>query len=89
VIRALEEAGLRCPEDVAVTGFDDARWAAKMTPALTTVHQPGPEIGAAAVETLAAMIRDPGMEPPKVIMPATLVVRESCGAHLRAASPQR
>jgi LacI family transcriptional regulator len=83
-IAALEEAGLRCPEDVAVTGFDNTVWAETMSPALTTVRQPGPQIGAAAIDCLAAMIKDPTMDPPKVILPTELIVRESCGARVLA-----
>ena len=44
-IRAIEDAGLRCPADIAVTGFDDAPWAASLEPALTTVRQPAAEMG--------------------------------------------
>jgi LacI family transcriptional regulator len=83
-IAALEEAGLSCPADMAVTGFDNTAWAETMTPALTTVRQPGPEIGTAAIDCLAAMIADPTMDPPKVILPTTLMVRESCGAAVAA-----
>jgi DNA-binding LacI/PurR family transcriptional regulator len=79
-IRAIEDAGLSCPDDVAVTGFDDASYAAHMRPALTTVRQPAAEMGRAAVEALVAMLADPTMEPPRVQMQAELVVRESCGA---------
>jgi LacI family transcriptional regulator len=79
-IAALEEAGLRCPENVAVTGFDDAEWAATMRPALTTVRQPASEMGVAAVDSALAMIADPALAPPTVLLPGQLVVRESCGA---------
>src|SRR3954454_21860070 len=51
-IRAIEEAGLRCPEDVAVTGFDDAEWAATLEPGLTTVRQPAQKMGNAATDAL-------------------------------------
>jgi DNA-binding LacI/PurR family transcriptional regulator len=83
-IKAIEEAGLRCPDDVAVTGFDDASWAATLRPALTTVRQPAREMGVAAMESLIAMVEDPSLTPPTVLMPGELVVRESCGAELHA-----
>jgi|tagenome__1003787_1003787.scaffolds.fasta_scaffold20896677_2 DNA-binding LacI/PurR family transcriptional regulator len=79
-IQAIEEAGLRCPEDIAVTGFDDAVWAGLMRPALTTVRQPAAAMGAAAVDSLLAMIENPALEPPKILLEGELVVRESCGA---------
>jgi LacI family transcriptional regulator len=79
-IMAIEEAGLRCPEDIAVTGFDDAEWAATMRPALTTVRQPAAEMGVAALDAVLAMIDDPKLTPPTVLLPGALIVRESCGA---------
>jgi LacI family transcriptional regulator len=78
-IRAIEEAGLRCPDDVAVTGFDDAPWAATMSPSLTTVRQPAREVGRTAVDVLVGLIKDPSMQAPKITLPATLVLRESSG----------
>jgi LacI family transcriptional regulator len=78
-IKAIQEAGLRVPEDIAVTGFDDAEWAAQLRPALTTIRQPAREMGRAAVESVVAMIEDPSLDPPSVLLPGELVVRESCG----------
>jgi DNA-binding LacI/PurR family transcriptional regulator len=82
-IMAIEEAGLRCPDDIAVTGFDDADFAVELDPSLTTVRQPAREIGAAAIESLVAMIKDPQLAPPVVLLPGELVVRDSCGATIR------
>jgi DNA-binding LacI/PurR family transcriptional regulator len=81
-IMAIEEAGLRCPEDVAITGFDDADFAVDLDPGLTTVRQPAREIGISAIDSLVAMIRDPNTVPPVVLLPGELVVRDSCGALL-------
>lgn len=81
---ALEEAGLNCPEDVAITGFDDAAWAASLRPALTTVRQPAAQMGAAAVDAALRMVADPELAPPAVELHGELVVRESCGARVRA-----
>jgi LacI family transcriptional regulator len=78
-MQAIEEAGLRIPEDIAVTGFDDADFAAALTPSLTTVRQPATAIGESAIDSLIAMIDDPSLDPPIVMEPAELVVRESCG----------
>jgi LacI family transcriptional regulator len=77
---ALEELGVRCPEEVAVTGFDDAVWASRVTPSLTTVRQPVEAMGIQAVESVFAMIDDPELRPSSTLLPAELVVRESCGA---------
>jgi LacI family transcriptional regulator len=78
-LKAIEEAGLRCPDDIAVTGFDDADFAALLRPSLTTVRQPALAIGESAVNSLLAMIDDPSLDAPVVMERAELVVRESCG----------
>lgn len=83
-IRAAHAAGLRVPEDIAVIGFDDASFANMMEPALTTVRQDKAGLGAAACEALIRIIDDASSTPPVVILSADLVVRESCGAALRA-----
>jgi DNA-binding LacI/PurR family transcriptional regulator len=84
VYKAADDAGLRVPDDVSIVGFDDARFAQHMRPALTTVAQDVTEKGrAAAVALRAAMARslDPaGAPPPQHAMLATeLVVRASTG----------
>jgi LacI family transcriptional regulator len=78
-MQAIEEAGLRCPDDIAVTGFDDADFGALLAPALTTVRQPSEEIGIAAIDAIVDMLRDPALPPPNILKEGQLVVRESCG----------
>jgi LacI family transcriptional regulator len=76
---AVAEAGLRVPEDVAVTGFDDAPFAATVKPSLTTVHQDTIGMGTAAAEAILRMLERPDEPPPTVVLPAELVIRESSG----------
>ena len=61
VLNALRDAGLRVPDDVAVTGFDDVVPATDVTPALTTVRLPLVEMGRTA--TLLALAVADGTEP--------------------------
>lgn len=75
-------AGLRVPEDIAVVGFDDVPLAKRLEPPLTTVRQQPGALGAAAVNLLLELIEDPAAECRRVVLPAELVVRASCGAHL-------
>ena len=76
---AIEEAGLRVPEDIAVAGFDDIELAARLKPSLTTVRQDAVAMGMASAEATVQMLADPTVTPPVVIVPTKLVVRESSG----------
>ncbi|MFC5342472.1 LacI family DNA-binding transcriptional regulator [Brevundimonas staleyi] len=81
---AFQDAGVRCPEDVAVVGFDDVPIAALVRPALTTLRVEIAETGRRAMDRLAALIaafNDPEAAPDaacETIRPQ-LVVRQSCG----------
>jgi LacI family transcriptional regulator len=80
-LRALREACLRVPEDVAVVGFDDLPFAASADPPLTTIRQPIQRTGAMAAQTLIDVIEHPA-EPlaRRILLPTELVIRRSCGA---------
>lgn len=79
-IRALREANLRIPEDVALVGFDDIPTSAKTVPPLTTIRQNVSQMGGKAVEVLIGIIESKTKVIQKVIQETELVVRDSCGA---------
>jgi DNA-binding LacI/PurR family transcriptional regulator len=76
-LRALGEAGLKVPEDVAVVGFEDAPIAASTTPPLTTVHQSAEQMGREMVAMILQATRSPGTPQPGRMLPTHLVVRGS------------
>jgi LacI family transcriptional regulator len=78
-LRAIEEAGLRCPEDVAVVSFDGIAEPHQTTPSLTTVAQPVRRTGEEAVGLLLEVLSGTADGVPTRILPTELVVRESCG----------
>lgn len=74
-LRALREQGLRVPQQVAVTGFDDIPLAASVSPALTTVQQDTKQAGQLLVDTLLAQIAGEAVQ--GLSIPVKQVVRES------------
>lgn len=88
-MRAIADAGLRCPEDVALIGFDDFEWASVFRPRLTTVRQPVYEIGKAAARLLIQRIeRKRTGAATEILLPPTLIVRESCGEAAELPTPR-
>ncbi len=82
---ALKECGLRCPEDVAVAGFDDMIWLSAFAPGVTTIAQPNLNLGKRAAELLMDRLTGCAPESPRIeVLPARLVVRESSGSRLAA-----
>jgi LacI family transcriptional regulator len=79
-LKALREADVEVPDDVALVGFDDMPYAATAAPPLTTLRQPIQRIGSMACETLLDIVEN-GLEPVRrTVVPAELVGRASCGA---------
>jgi LacI family transcriptional regulator len=78
---AAEDLGLRVPDDVAVTGWDDIMAARHARPALTTVRQPMRELGTWAAQALDQRIRGDRDTPITEVLPTRLIVRSSCGHH--------
>lgn len=79
VIFALRAGGLRVPEDVGVTGFDDISLTRYFNPALTTIRQSGSILGEVAIDALISMLDESEEVQRTIVLPTELVVRSSCG----------
>lgn len=79
VLRALQDAGWRIPEDYSVVGFDDYDISRMGTPSLTTVHSYKRAMAWAAVERLLARIEGDKMPARYINLETKLIVRESTG----------
>ena len=78
-MRLAQKLHLKLPQDLAFAGIDDVLAAANITPALTTVRQPGYAIGCRAVELLVNRIQKENMEwPVHERLGGKLIIRESC-----------
>ncbi|NNJ13372.1 LacI family DNA-binding transcriptional regulator [Chloroflexales bacterium ZM16-3] len=78
LIRAAATLGLRVPDDLSVVGFDDISLATLLTPALTTVSQPGFALGSAAASALFQLLDGEPLSPPAAL-PTELIIRGSTG----------
>jgi DNA-binding LacI/PurR family transcriptional regulator len=76
-IQAAKARGLRVPDDVAVTGFDDFAFSSFIEPQLTTIRVPGYEMGQVAAEMLLAEVDGRGPRVRQVVLPTQLVIRGS------------
>lgn len=76
-LQAINEAGKRVPEDIALIGFDDLPTAVSVVPQITTMRQPIAQKGAEATTLLLDMIEGKLKEPRHIILPTELVVRGS------------
>lgn len=81
-IDAARAAGLRCPADISIVGFDDGPWANACSPALTTIRQPLADMAERAVSLIVEAATHPaGMVRTETSnMPAAIVIRESTRA---------
>ncbi|MBR6019324.1 MAG: GGDEF domain-containing protein [Lachnospiraceae bacterium] len=80
VCNALSDRGIKVPEEIAVTGFDDVREAEAQIPALTSVRVDVANMGRKSVDMLVGLIRNETV--PEIDYVTTSVVcRESCGCH--------
>jgi DNA-binding LacI/PurR family transcriptional regulator len=83
-MRAISDAGLRIPEDIAIVGFDDVPMAARMSPSLTTVRQPMRIEGQIAAEMLLErIIGSERLARRERVLECELIVRESSGLKRR------
>jgi LacI family transcriptional regulator len=77
-VHALRTSGVRIPDDLAFVTFDDFPWAALNDPPLTVVNQRPHEMGVRATEVI--LTKPDRDDPVEIVIPPTLIVRQSCGA---------
>jgi DNA-binding LacI/PurR family transcriptional regulator len=78
-MNALEEAGLKIPDDVSLVGYDNNTLAELRHISLTTIDQPGEDMGRSAVERLSERITEERTTPRHDVVTPSLVVRSTTG----------
>jgi GntR family transcriptional regulator of arabinose operon len=79
LMRTLESMSIRVPDQIRLAGFDDVKYASLLPVALTTIHQPCSDIGAAAVRAMIERLQNPSLPARDILLDFSLVVRESSG----------
>ncbi|HEY9009495.1 MAG TPA: LacI family DNA-binding transcriptional regulator [Devosia sp.] len=82
LISTLRDAGVECPRDISVIGFDDITVASQFYPRLTTMRQPREQIGRLVTDSLIDILEGaaaPGA-PRRIILRSDLIIRESTRA---------
>lgn len=79
LLATLRQAGIECPRDISVAGFDDITVARCLQPALTTMRQPRGEIGRLATKTLLDILDGDSLPraPVRIVLRSELIVRDS------------
>ncbi|MFZ5817947.1 MAG: LacI family DNA-binding transcriptional regulator [Bacillota bacterium] len=80
--------GLEVPKDLAVVGYDNIRLARLVTPALTTVNQPRLDAGFRLAHNMLQRLGGTA-DPERTVLPADLVVRQSCGCRWSSYSAEK
>ncbi len=76
-LQAFRQAGIRCPEECSLIGFDDAEWAEVVSPPITVMSQPVVQLGERAAERLVQRLNGEVLDVAAIRLSATLIERSS------------
>jgi LacI family transcriptional regulator, repressor for deo operon, udp, cdd, tsx, nupC, and nupG len=76
-MQTLKAQGIRIPEDMSVTGFDDISYAKYCDPSLTTISQPAEEMGKMAMDMLLRIIEGETLSQNDCVLPTEFIIRKS------------
>jgi len=83
ILEGIKKINLKIPDDIALVGYDETVWSKHLNPPLTTVKQPGYEMGGIAAKRLIQLIESPNddsLNPEVVSLEPFLIIRDSCGS---------
>ena len=86
-LNAINEAGLRVPQDVSLMGYDNTALAALRHISLTTIHQPRNQIGVMAMKAVVHRIERPGAPARRHVLAPKLIVRDTTARPLGGGRP--
>lgn len=77
--KVCSERGIKCPDDVSITGYNEVSYSALVSPSLTTVRARSHDAGMTLAKILVELIENPHMPPKQEVVVPELIVRESTG----------
>lgn len=80
VLHAAHDLGLHCPEDISLFGFDNLEFGEYTSPALSSVFQPGYQLGSTAASLLLDRVNGVHHKPKRIVLQTELKVRNSVAA---------
>ncbi len=86
-MQALQEQGIRIPDDVVVAGFDDIEETRAITPSLTTVRAPWHSLGSKSVDLLLSKLANDPLSD-QILLETKIICRQSCGCQYIATENQ-
>jgi len=75
---AIQDRGMKVPDEISIAGFDDIDMSQQIHPPLTTVRVQKEEMGKTGVKRLIQRIKNSNKKPEKIVVATELVVRKSC-----------
>ena len=81
---AVQDAGLRVPDDVAVMGYDNLDSVRIVRPQISTVTLPCYQMGQAAAQQMIKLLQNPSLPDEQIKVQGELIVRDSTGSHIRS-----
>jgi DNA-binding LacI/PurR family transcriptional regulator len=87
-LQAFREAGIHCPADISLIGFDDLELAEMTSPPLSSVSQPGYQMGVAAAQILIDRVRGDHGPNKTIVLETALKIRDSIGLPARGRRPR-
>jgi LacI family transcriptional regulator len=76
-IHAIQDHGLKVPDDISVVSIDNTRMASMVRPQLTTVAQPMYDIGAVSMRLLTKLMNKENVEQTRIVLPHEIIQRKS------------
>jgi LacI family transcriptional regulator len=89
VLQAARDLGIHCPEDLSIVGFDSLEFTGLTDPPITSVYQPGYQLGATAARLLLQRVEGLNSAPKKIVLPTELRKRNSVASPPGAAVSPR